>query len=163
MKRTFISIIAIVILLASGIWLGLHWRFPKGISATVNKAGKLVLILEENTEIIVSHPEGNSDRCMLFVANVDGVLGSAQFDKHGRYPISVEYTSSEVAKITVTRGERLDWKNPFIIDSNGDGIPEFKVDPPNKFRLKTIEWEQVEIEKEKQNKSEMATPRKPSD
>ena len=143
--------------------MGFHWRLPKGIGATVNDAGKLVVILEENSEIIVTQAEGDRSRCTIFVANVKGLLGSAQFDQHGRYPIFVEYTSSEEAKITVSRGERLDWKNPFIIDSNGDGIPEFKVDPPKKFRLKAIEWEQVEIESEEQNEPEMATPRKPSD
>ena len=129
---------------------------PKGVSVGVSDKGNAIISIEEDTEIVVTRK--GKDGQTLLIGSSKGVLQALQIDSKGMWPVSVEFTSSKEAKITITRGPEGDWRAPFTVDSNGDGIPDFKVDGTGKYRLKKIEWEKVQPEEKSEEQGGAGQP-----
>lgn len=112
-------------------------ELPEGVSLKIAPSNDVIITLDKDRAIMVKQA-GEAGRIVL-VGNMEGIFSALQLEKDGSTPVSVEFLSPDRAKITVTRNEI----SYFIVDVDGDGIPEMKSDKTGRYRLKKIEWEKI--------------------
>ena len=81
----------------------------------------------------------------LIVSNVDGVLSVMQIAADGSAPVNVKILGDDKAEISVKRPSVRSKFLPLIIDNDGDGIPDEKVDLNEagelvRYKLESIKW-----------------------
>ena len=112
-------------------------ELPKGVSLRIAPSNEVILTLEKDVAIMVKTP--GKDGRMVLVVNIEGVLSVTQLEKGGSTPVSVEFLTPDKAKITIERGDLPS----LIVDEDGDGLPDIRIDKKGKYRVKNIEWEVV--------------------
>ena len=124
---------------------------PKGVTIKVADTGDVVIVLEKGAAVFVAQRGKDGQR--IIVGNHEGTLSTLQLIEGGNTPVDVKYLSDQKAEVTITRRNDPDLPLPLIQDSDGDGIPDLKIDRTGKYRVKKIEWEKVEEKQDGQNKA----------
>jgi len=107
---------------------------PTGISV---KNG--IVLLEEGAAITIRQNQ-KSPRTVL-VGNLEGKLSVTQLEDGGHTPHSMDLISPDRTSTCVMRGTGPNLL--VILDQDGDGIPDLKVEGSKRFKLSNIEWSEI--------------------
>ena len=112
-----------------------HSDLPTGVSV---KNG--LILLEEGAAITIRQNQ-KSPRTVL-VGNQEGKLSVVQLEGSGDTSHSLDLISSDRASTSVMRGDGQ--SRLVILDQDGDGIPDLKVEGTKRFKLSAIEWSEIQ-------------------
>jgi len=107
---------------------------PTGVSV---KNG--IILLEEGAAITIRQNQ-KSPRTVL-VGNQEGKLSVVQLEGGGTTH-SLDLISSDRASTCVMRGDGQ--SRLVILDQDGDGIPDLKVEGTKRCKLSAIEWSEIQ-------------------
>lgn len=97
------------------------------------------IVLKEGQAVVLV-PESNK-AVMIGATVLDGRLSIAEIDPDGgNFGVTWNDEESWDTSTIIPDGSN----QITLIDKNGDGIPETKIDKTGGFRLKKIEWERIE-------------------
>ena len=120
---------------------------PENIQVRTLQNDEVCLYLGDDTHLGVRQKIGGT---MLIVSNMDGVLSVMQVAEGGVCPVNVEFQSDAKAEIIVQRPPAANPHPglPMVIDEDGDGIPDKKVEADEHgevftYQLETITWKKL--------------------
>jgi len=115
-------------------------QLPKGISLSENG----VITLDEGSAVQIR--QNKPDPRIALVAHIDGKLQIVQ-SEHGEHggevPRGMTLISRDKAEFSVITGTGM--STVLILDQDGDGLPDLKIEGKKKFKRGNIEW--IEIKK----------------
>ena len=114
---------------------------PQGVSVDVADSGDVVVTLKPEASLMVRQfPKGKR---FILVGNIDDKL-QIQQSENTASTRSLDILSPTEARYSSMIQKGNDPKGlVLVIDDNGDGIPDKKVENLKKYRLKNITWEAV--------------------
>lgn len=115
---------------------------PKGVSMRVFESGDVVVRLDDNRAIMVKQNITNGRTALI--GNIDGSLHITQLESGGDTPYGLNFIASNKAQYFIQK--TISGTNLFVFDNDGDGVPEGKIEGSKRYRLKTIEWEEIVAE-----------------
>ena len=114
-------------------------QLPKGVSLRVAPPSDVVITLDEGRGVQIR--QNKPDHRTALVAYLDGKLQIVQLENGGEVPRSMNLISRDKAEFSVISG------NPesrvLILDEDGDGLPDVKIEGKKKFKRGNIEWIEV--------------------
>lgn len=117
-------------------------KLPDGIS--VRTASHDVIInLDDGRAVQIR--QNKPDHRTALVGNVDGNLHIVQLEQGGHTPRTMDLISPDKAKFSVV----TESSQPpvLIVDEDGDGIPDTKIESNKKFKRGNIEWIEIPFSK----------------
>ncbi len=139
MKIYFVAFCSCIALSACSEKKGL----PDGIALSIPSGGDPVLTLEDKKGVAIRQQGGTNT---LLIANLNAGLQVVQTLPGGKTPRSMDVFSEEKARFTVLQHTGED--TLLIIDEDGDGLPDVKVEGKKRFRVKEIIWTEDTPKKE---------------
>jgi hypothetical protein len=103
--------------------------------APTNDAGKKAVVTLSAGEAVQVRQAQANPRTLL-IANLDGQLQAVQLEAGGDTPRSLYLIDADKAEFTVTSVAA----RTLIIDQDGDGLPDLKVEGKKKYKRGKIEW-----------------------
>ena len=109
---------------------------PKGVSVRVVQSNDVIITLDEGSGIQVR--QNKPDHRIALVGYLDGKLQIVQLEQGGDTPRSMNLVSREKAELSVMTGSGK--SRVLILDEDGDGLPDTKIEGNKKFKRVNIEW-----------------------
>ena len=114
-------------------------KLPDGVSLRVAISNDVVINLDEGRAVQIR--QNKADHRIALVGNLDGKLRVVQLEQGGETPRSMDFISRDKARFSVTTGSGKTLV--IILDENGDGLPDTKIEDGKKFRRANIEWTEI--------------------
>jgi len=129
----------ILILLAGLVGCSRSPELPEGVSVRV-LSGNVIVTLDENVAIQVR--QNKQDSRIALVGNHDGTLHVLQLEQSGDpTPRSMTLITRDKAEFSTMTGSGT--SRVVILDQDGDGLPDLKIEGGKKFRRANIEWKEI--------------------
>ncbi|HEY5704069.1 MAG TPA: hypothetical protein VIT91_22050 [Chthoniobacterales bacterium] len=109
----------------------------------MSPSNDVIINLDEGRAVLIR--QNKPDRRMALVGHLDGKLQIVQLEQGGKTPRSLDLISKDKAQFSVTTGSGL--ALVLILDEDGDGLPDTKIEGNKKFKRGNIEW--IEIQRAK--------------
>jgi hypothetical protein len=116
---------------------------PDGVSLRVAPSNDVIINLDEGRAVQIR--QNKPDQRIALVGNLDGKLNILQLEQGGDTPRSMDLISRDKAQFSVTTGSGQSLV--MILDEDGDGLPDTKIEGGKKFKRGSIEW--IEIQRPK--------------
>jgi hypothetical protein len=113
---------------------------PDGISLSISPGGDVVIELAAGRGAIVR--QSNNLGLSVGISNPGESLDVTQLTGQGA-PFGITIFSEDRARFTFTRNGLTGPDFSLIVDEDGDGIPDLKIENRMKYKMKGIEWERV--------------------
>lgn len=112
-------------------------ELPEGISIRVAETGDVIVTLDRGNTISVGIKDSGTRIPVYLLANIEDRLRVVQLNSNGDTPIAWEAYSDDKTEIRFMR----DFSPPMILDENGNGIPDVKIERGGaRYRLQEIRW-----------------------
>jgi hypothetical protein len=114
-----------------------------GAAVQVGEGKELILNLDPGSAVQIrqARPDGR----IALVANLNGNLEIVQLERGGATPRGLKLVSTDKAEFNVVTGSGD--SVVLIVDEDGDGLPDTKIEGKKKYRRAKIEWEEVPRQK----------------
>jgi hypothetical protein len=112
---------------------------PDGVSLGVAPSNDVIINLDEGRAVQIR--QNKPDHRIALVANLDGKLQVIQLEQGGDTPRSMDLISRDKAQFSVTTGSGQTLV--MILDEDGDGLPDTKIEGGKKFKRANIEWTEI--------------------
>ncbi len=89
--------------------------------------------------------QARADGRIALVANLNGNLEIVQLERGGATPRGLKLISTDKAEFNVVTGSGE--TVVMIVDEDGDGLPDMKIEGKKKYRRTKIDWEEVPRQK----------------
>ncbi len=114
--------------------------YPGGMRVLVGKEGNVVVELPEGSAFALRTDRGDSP--LALVSNLQGNLGVLNVEDGGHTPRHLELKPGNRASLSFTTTPA---PNPtMILDQDGDGIPDIKVENQTQYRMREVIWQEVQ-------------------
>jgi hypothetical protein len=114
-------------------------ELPKGVSLRVAPSSDVIITLDEGRGVQIR--QNKPDHRTALVAYLDGKLQIVQLEQDGDTPRSMNLVSRDKAAFSVMTGS--DKSRVLILDEDGDGLPDIKIEGNKKFERANIEWTEI--------------------
>jgi hypothetical protein len=114
-------------------------ELPEGVTLTVAPSGDVIITLDNERAVQIR--QNKPDRRIALVGNLDGKLTVLQLEKGGDTPRSMDLISRDKAQFSVRNGSGQELV--MILDEDGDGLPDLKIEGGKKFKRTNIEWTEI--------------------
>ena len=114
-------------------------ELPAGVAVHVADGKEVIVNLDEGSGIQIrqTKPDGR----IALVGNLNGNLEIVQLERGGATPRGLKLVSMDKAEFNVVTGSGENVV--MIVDEDGDGLPDTKIEGKKKFRRTKIEWEEI--------------------
>ncbi len=114
-------------------------ELPKGVSLRVAPSKDVIITLDEGSGVQIR--QNKADPRIALVAYLDGKLQIVQLEQGGDTPRSMNLVTRDKAEFSVLSGSGH--SRGLILDEDGDGLPDIKIEGKKKFKRGNIEWIEV--------------------
>ncbi len=114
-------------------------QLPKGVSLRVAPPSDVIITLDKGRGVQIR--QNKPDHRTALVAYLDGKLQIVQLENGGEVPRSMNLISRDKAEFSVISG--IPESRVLILDEDGDGLPDVKIEGKKKFKRGNIEWIEV--------------------
>ena len=114
-------------------------KLPDGVSLRVAPSSDVIISLDEGRAVQIR--QNKPDHRIALIANLDGKLQIVQLEQGGDTPRSMKLISRDKAEFSVMTGSGQ--AGVLILDEDGDGIPDTKIEGNKKFKRTNIEWTEI--------------------
>ena len=115
-------------------------KLPVGVSLRVAPSNDVIINLDNGCAVQIR--QNKPDHRIALVANLDGKLQVVQLEQGGDTPRTMDLISRDKAQFSVTTGSGQ--TVVMILDEDGDGLPDTKIEGGKKFKRANIEWTEIQ-------------------
>jgi hypothetical protein len=116
-------------------------KLPDGFSLRVAASNDVIINLDDGRAVQIR--QNKPDHRIVIVANLDSKLQVVQLEQGGDTPRSMDLISRDKAQFSVTSGAGQTLV--MILDEDGDGLPDTKIEGGKKFKRANIEWTEIQL------------------
>jgi hypothetical protein len=114
-------------------------KLPNGVTLSVAPSNDVIINLDDGRAVLIR--QNKNDHRMAIVGNLDGKLQVVQLEQGGDTPRSMDLISRDKARFSVKTGSGQ--ALVIILDEDGDGLPDTKIEGGKKFKRANIEWTEI--------------------
>src|SRR4029077_8269302 len=114
-------------------------ELPKGVSLRVAPSHDVIITRDEGGSVQIR--QNKRDHRTALVAYLDGKLQIVQAEQGGDTSRSMNLISRDKAEFSVMTGSGN--SRVLILDEDGDGLPDIKIEGKRKFKRASIEWTEI--------------------